>query len=105
PCRIDEPAALAGFLLWHPFVSHRRHDQVANADPGFASTQEQHLLVGESSSGQTNGRVQPGQRHCRRSLDIVVERADALTILLEQTESIDVRKVLELQQAVGEALL
>ena len=86
--RIHKPAALLGLGLRQPFIHHSGDNQVGNADARFASAQEEQLLLRQFAAGQSQGRVDAGQSHSGRSLDVVVEGAVGIAIFVQQTEGI-----------------
>ena len=57
------------------------------------------------AAGDAQRANQPGHGHAGRALDVVVEDADAVAVLLKQAEGVVVGEVLELDHGVGEALL
>ncbi len=105
PLRVDEPAALARLGLRRTLGDHRRDGQVGDAGRGLAGAHEQDLLVGELAAGDAQRRDDARERHRRGALDVVVERADALAVPLQQPERVVVGEVLELHDDAGEDLL
>ncbi len=94
--RIDQPAALTRFGFAQPLADHRRNDEVADAGRRLARAEEQQALRFELRAGHAQRRVKPCQRDARRSLNVVVEAAHAVAILVQQAKSVEVREVLEL---------
>ena len=61
-------------------------------------------LVVERAAGDAQRRAQAGQRHRRGALDVVVEGADPVAVLLQQAKRVVVGEVLELDDDAGKDL-
>ena len=103
--RVHEPALLARLLLADALEARRRHVQVADARARLAGAEEQQALFGELLAREAQARDHASDRDGRRALNVVVERADAVLVLLEEAERVLVAEVLPLQQRLREALL
>ena len=98
---VEEPAAQPRLGLAQPFLHHRRHDQVADADAGLAGAVEEEFVVAQAAAGQTQRRVETGQHHAGCTLNVVVEGADAIAVVVQQPEGVGVAEVLELDDGRG----
>ena len=92
---------LAGLRLIDAFFYQRGDVNIRNADAGFTRTEEQDLLVAQLRSRDAHGGDQACDGHAAGSLDIVVEEAGLVAVLLEQAERVRVTEVLDLDQDAG----
>ena len=105
PLGVHEPAAQPRFGLAQPFLHHRSHNQVTDADAGLAGAVEEELVVAQLAAGQPQRRVETGQHDARGALDVVVEGADAVAVVVQQPEGVGVAEVLKLDDGSREDLL
>ena len=101
---IHEPHPAQGFLAGHPLALHGRHAQIGDPDAGLARAEEQQCLLGDVLTGDAAGAQQAGQCHGGGALNVVVEGADPVAVLLEQSERVAGGEVLELDQRFREQL-
>ena len=101
--RVHEPAARSRRRLAHALAARRRHEQVADAGARLAGAQEQQPLLREPRARQAQRGEHAGERDGRRALDVVVERAYALAVLLQDAKGVLVPEVLPLDQRLREA--
>src|SRR6516162_8950910 len=71
---------------------------------GASETEKGHSLLGEGYSGHINGRKQSARCHCRRSLDIVIERAELVPITFQESSGIYTGEIFPLEQQVLPAM-
>src|SRR3990172_777893 len=100
--RVDQPAALVSGGFGQPLRHHGRGYQIGDAGGGFARTQEQYFLVAQLAAGDAQRREQARQHDGCRSLDVVVEGADPVTVLVQQAECVVIGEVLELDHDARE---
>ena len=105
PPRIDKPATLPGLLCWQALLDQGSRDHVGDTDAGLTGPQEQKRLVLELAARQAGRRIQAGQCDRPCPLNVVIEGADPVPVLLQQSEGISVGEVLELDHRPGEHLL
>ena len=100
--RIHQPVPLDRIGLGKALGHHRRDDEVRNAGCGFASPQEQDSLVGKLAAADTQRGEQPGQRDRGRSLNVVIEDRNVVTVFVKQAERGVIGKILKLDQHTRE---
>ena len=105
PPGIHQPAALARFGLGQTFADHRRDDQVADTASRLARAQKQQSLRSERAARHAQCGVKPRQRDARRALNVIVEAAHPIAILVQHAERVQIREVLELDDGAGKYLL
>src|SRR5437762_1344313 len=69
-----------------------------DADAGRPGPQDDDPLIAQGRAGDPPAGDDPGQRHRRRPLDVVVEAGQRLAVALEQHEGIRLLEVLPLQE-------
>ena len=62
-------------------------------------------MIGQFVAGEAQGRVQTRQRNGRGALDVVVERAGPVPVMMQQTEGVRVSEVFELNAGFREDFL
>ena len=71
--------------------------QTSHPDPHLAGSEEEEPVLGELGVQLAHGREQATHGHRRRALDVVVERAVLVAVLLQETECVMVAEVLKLR--------
>ena len=104
PVAIDGIEAPARFLRRQAGVDHLAQQQRADAAAGGAGADDRDPVLAQRQTGHMNGGQQGSGRHRRRSLDVVVEGAQAVAIAREQAPGIGLREILPLQQHMRPAL-
>ena len=82
PARVHQPVALAGVLLRAALRDHGRDHKVSNAGCSLSGAQKQQLLLGQAAARHPQGGKDASERHSRCSLNVVVEDAAPVAILL-----------------------
>ncbi len=93
-CLFDQPLTLEG-----------RTKQAGGSHRGRRGAGHEDSLFGQLRPRGAAGGEDPGQGHCRGSLDVVVEGGELGAVALEHREGNLWREVLPLQQGLGEAQL
>lgn len=94
---VDAPDRL---LLAKTLVLHLLGDQSGDAAARTACAVEEELMLGDLPAGDSRRRDETGDGDTRRTLDIVIERAVAKLILVEQAKRVEIGKVLKLHQTI-----
>jgi len=82
-------------------VDHRLDQQVGDAGGRLAGAEAHEGLLRQRLAGDAQRREDAGHRHRGGALDVVVEAADAVAVLLQQGEGVVVGEVLELHHDAG----
>jgi len=85
-------------------VDEGRHDEITDADAGLTGAEEQVRLLSQLVSGDPKCGVDTCESHAGCPLDVIVEGAEALPVLLQQAERVPCGEVLELDDRLGEHL-
>mmetsp|Transcript_12406 Transcript_12406/g.35880 ORF Transcript_12406/g.35880 Transcript_12406/m.35880 type:complete len:314 (+) Transcript_12406:992-1933(+) len=96
---IDEPNLLP--RLFHAlarFLANGHGDQLGNADAGLASTEKEEVVLGQLTSRNSRGSKDTREAHRCGALDVVVEAAGLVLVVLEEAKGIGVPKVFELDE-------
>ena len=105
PLGVEVPAAATRLLHTEPLLHQGGDEQFAGAHAGLAGAEEEEALVAQGAAGDAQGRQDAGDGHRGGALDVVVEAADLVAVLLQQVEGVAVGKVLELDEGAGVHLL
>src|ERR1035438_4640891 len=98
------PEAPGRILFGEALAHHGVAKLVGNSNPCRTGAEDDHSLVAQRHSADAHGGDGRRQRDGTGALHIVVENADPVAVLLEDPPSIARRKILPLQQRVGEQL-
>mmetsp|Transcript_5263 Transcript_5263/g.12191 ORF Transcript_5263/g.12191 Transcript_5263/m.12191 type:complete len:296 (-) Transcript_5263:321-1208(-) len=98
---VDKPALGASLRLGHALLNHLVDNQISDACPRLSSSKEQKCLVLELGALDLYGPHDAceGDRGC--ALNVVVEGADSVAVLLQEAEGVCVAKVLKLDEDAG----
>lgn len=99
---IHEPAALPRLLLPQARLHHGGDEKLGNAGVRSSGAEEQHAFFGQASARQALCCVEPRETHGTGTLNVVVEGAQAMTIVRKQAKRVGVGEVLELQEHTRE---
>ena len=102
PLRVEQPARAPRLRRIGALGDHRRDDEIGDAGRRLAGAEKEQALAVERLAGDAQRRVDAGERDRGGALDVVVERADAVAVLLQQAERVVVGEVLELDDDAGE---
>ena len=100
---VNQSDALQGFFARQAFFGHSVGNQMSNARCRRPCPQEKHALFGELFALDAHGRVQTGNRHRGRTLNVVVKARDLVLPAFEQFKGVRVLEVLELDHHIGPA--
>ena len=98
---IDEQTARSRLVLGQPFALHRGDDDESDSEAHFAGADKEDALGVQRLSGDAACRIQTGQAHRPRALDVVVEATHAVLVAVQQLKGTLVVEVLKLQNGVG----
>ena len=104
PVAVDGKEAAARLGLARAPLDHRPEEQGADATSSRSGPEKGYSLLGEGDTRDILGCQQGTGGDGGRALDVVVERAQAVAIALEQAPGICSREILPLQQDVGPTL-
>ena len=93
---VEEPAGTPRLRRVGAACDQRGDHQIGNAGGRLAGTEEEHALAIERGAGDAQRRAQARQRDRRGALNVIVEGADAVAILLQEAKGVVVGEVLEL---------
>ena len=99
PPRVLEPDPLDCLLVGDPLpLLHSHGDKVGDAEGRLPRPLEQEGVILQLGVGRLESCKDSGTRHAGRALDVVVECAELVTILLEEPESVLIKYSLSLCQ-------
>jgi hypothetical protein len=104
PLAVERPEVPGRVVLAHALTDQDVAHHVRDSQPRGAGTQDDHALVGHSGAGRLHRRERRGEHHDRGPLHVVVERAVAVGVAVQDAPGIAGAEVLPVQQGVGEQL-
>src|SRR5512135_1255345 len=99
---IDQPDSSASLVERTPLAVHSLHDLFSNAGGSRTGAQDDHALLAQRRVRQIYSSQEARQRDCSRTLDVIVEGAHLIAVVVEQTTSIAFGEILPLQERIGE---
>ena len=102
---VEQPAAGPGLFRPQAFLHHGGRDGTGDTDARLAGAVKQDSLLRQLAAADTQRPQQPRQGHRAGALDVVVEQADPVAVVLQQAEGVAIAKVLQLDQGAGEGVL
>ena len=105
PLGIEEPAARPRFLFRQALFHQRRSEQLAGAQPSLTRAEKEKTLILELTAGNAHGGEDARNRDRGGALNIIIEAAYLIAILLQKPEGVAVAEILELNHGAREDLL
>ena len=84
-------------------LAHGGNYGIADANPGLPGAVEQHPLVRQLATADSQCAQQARQGDSAGALDVIVEQANPVAVLCQQAKSVAVTKILQLYQRIGES--
>mmetsp|Transcript_26632 Transcript_26632/g.60785 ORF Transcript_26632/g.60785 Transcript_26632/m.60785 type:complete len:212 (-) Transcript_26632:463-1098(-) len=105
PLGVNKPASPLGLILGHTLRYQLLHNEISDSSSSLPCPVEQEQLILQLGALHACRTQESCQGDRRSSLNVVVERADAMPVLLKELERRGVPKVFKLDQHPREVLM
>src|SRR6266446_7058476 len=105
PLRVKEPAVGTCVGFSRPLLNHRIHHQVSDSLFCLTRADKEESLIDERALDESQSRAQPGQRNGGCALDVIIEHAHLVAILIQHAKSSPIAETFKLDQGLWKHFL